>query len=357
MNSLPSRWRGPLLLGAAGMAAAFLYVQARKAQVERQHPPAGKFVEVDGVRLHYLEQGQGPTVVLLHGNGVTADDFALSGVLDALSERYHVIAFDRPGFGYSERPGGTSWTPEVQARLFYQALHQLRVERPIVLGHSWGTLVALAMALEFPRYVRGITLVGGYYYPGPRLDAVLGGLPALPVLGQLWRYTLAPLLGRLMWPRLAQHMFAPAPVPRRFAALDGAAARPAGRERPGSSVHGARRRPPGQALPRADPAGEPDCGRRRPHHRSRPAQPPAAPRTGPQRSAHGTRHRPHGPLRPYRRDYGGGGPGVGRSGGQHRAAHRGRGVRGPDPALVFPFVPAIRGARRLPLAAPPRSPS
>jgi len=219
MNSLPSRWRGPLLLGAAGMAAAFLYVQARKAQVERQHPPAGKFVEVDGVRLHYLEQGQGPTVVLLHGNGVTADDFALSGVLDALSERYHVIAFDRPGFGYSERPGGTSWTPEVQARLFYQALHQLRVERPIVLGHSWGTLVALAMALEFPRYVRGITLVGGYYYPGPRLDAVLGGLPALPVLGQLWRYTLAPLLGRLLWPRLAQHMFAPAPVPQRFDAL------------------------------------------------------------------------------------------------------------------------------------------
>jgi pimeloyl-ACP methyl ester carboxylesterase len=205
-----------MLLGAAGMAAAFLYVQARKAQVEQQHPPAGKFVEVDGVRLHYLEQGEGPSVVLLHGNGLSADDFALSGVLDALGGRYHVIAFDRPGFGYSERPGGTSWTPEAQAHLIYQALHQLRVERPIVLGHSWGTLVALAMALNYPRYVRGIALVGGYYYPGPRIDAALGALPALPVLGQLWRYTFAPLLGRLMWPRLAKKMFAPAPVAERF---------------------------------------------------------------------------------------------------------------------------------------------
>lgn len=212
-------WRTPLLVGAAGLAASFLYVQARTAAVEKAHPPAGKFVEVDGVRLHYLEQGSGPVLVLLHGNGVTSNDFVLSGLFDAASAHYRVIAFDRPGFGYSERPAGTVWTPEAQAKLIYQALHTLHIERPIVVGHSWGTLVSLALALDYPRYVRAIGLIGGYFYPNARLDAAILALPATPVLGHLWRYTGAPLLGRLMWPRLVKKMFAPAAAPEKFDAL------------------------------------------------------------------------------------------------------------------------------------------
>jgi pimeloyl-ACP methyl ester carboxylesterase len=216
----PPNWRAPALLAtAAGLAASFLYVQAKKAAVERRNPPAGKFVDVDGVRLHYIERGAGPTLVLLHGNGLFADDFEFSGLLDKAAQQHHVIAFDRPGFGYSERPSGTSWTPEAQARLIYRALHEMGVERPIIVGHSWGTMVTLAMALDFPKYVRGIALIGGYYYPSPRVDSALLALPATPVLGHLWRYTAAPLLGRLMWPRLARRMFAPAELPERFRRL------------------------------------------------------------------------------------------------------------------------------------------
>jgi pimeloyl-ACP methyl ester carboxylesterase len=216
----PPSWRTPTLLAAAaGLAASFLYVQAKKAAVERRHPPAGKFVDVDGVRLHYIERGEGPPLVLLHGNGLFASDFEFSGLLDKAAEQYRVIAFDRPGFGYSERPSGTSWTPEAQARLIYRALHELRVERPLIVGHSWGTLVTLAMALDFPKYVRGIALIGGYYYPSPRVDAAILALPATPLLGHLWRYTGAPLLGRMLWPRLAKRMFAPAALPERFRRL------------------------------------------------------------------------------------------------------------------------------------------
>jgi pimeloyl-ACP methyl ester carboxylesterase len=217
---LPTRrespWRTPALLAAAGLAAAFAYVQVKKHAAEEENPPAGKFIDVDGVRLHYIERGEGPALVLLHGNGLFADDFALSGLMDAASRTHRVIAFDRPGFGYSERPSNTSWTPEAQAHLFYNALHELRVERPIVVGHSLGTQVALAMALDFPRYVRAIALVGGYFYPTARLDSALASLPALPVLGQAYRYTLAPLVGRLMWPGLVKHMFTPQPTPERF---------------------------------------------------------------------------------------------------------------------------------------------
>jgi pimeloyl-ACP methyl ester carboxylesterase len=221
--SLPTRrssnWRTPALLAAAGLAASFLYVQAKKKSVERDHPPAGKFIDVDGVRLHYLERGQGPDLVLLHGNVLYANDFDASGLLDRAAEHYHVIAFDRPGFGYSERPPDTAWTPEQQARLIYQALHLLRIERPVVVGHSWGAMVALAMALDFPKYVRGIGLISGYYYPTVRVDAALSAIQATPVLGHLLRYTVAPLEGRMTWPLLVKSMFSPAPTSERFKRL------------------------------------------------------------------------------------------------------------------------------------------
>lgn len=206
-----------LLAGA--LALSMMYVQIRARQAERAHPPQGKFLDVDGVRLHYVERGQGPALVLLHGNGLFSSDFELSGLMDKAAANYRVIAFDRPGFGYSDRPGASSWTPEEQGLLLYKALHQMGIERPILVGHSWGTLVALAMALDFPKYIRGITLVSGYYYPSKRPDVALLSAPALPGIGHLLRHTVAPVLGRLLWPALARRVFAPEPVPARFAQL------------------------------------------------------------------------------------------------------------------------------------------
>lgn len=204
---------------AGALALSMIYVQVMKRQAERDNPPQGRFVDVDGVRLHYTERGSGPALVLLHGNGLFNTDFELSGLLDSAATGYRVIAFDRPGFGYSDRPGTSKWTPEEQALLLYKALHQMGVERPIVVGHSWGTLVALAMALDFPKYIRAITLVSGYYYPSARPDVALLSPPAIPGIGHLLRYTVAPLLGRLMWPGLIKRVFSPEPVPARFEQL------------------------------------------------------------------------------------------------------------------------------------------
>ncbi|MCD2516799.1 hypothetical protein LQ564_10810 [Massilia sp. G4R7] len=84
-----------LVLAGIGLAS-WSYVRAKSRQAEREHPPQGKFVEVDGVRLHYLERGSGPVLVLLHGNGVYTEDFVTSGLLDRAAEHYGVIAFERP---------------------------------------------------------------------------------------------------------------------------------------------------------------------------------------------------------------------------------------------------------------------
>lgn len=205
-----------LILGTAAAAATALWVRHRARRAEREHPPAGQFVEVDGVRLHYVERGQGPVVVLLHGNTVVLQDFIGSGLVDRLSERHRVVAFDSPGFGYSERPRDRVWTAQAQAEILHRAFVRLGLERPVVVAHSWGTLIALAMALEHPDTVRGLVLVSGYYYPTLRLDVPLAAPPAIPVLGDAMRYTVTPVLARLLLKSTVKLMFWPRPVPGDF---------------------------------------------------------------------------------------------------------------------------------------------
>src|SRR4051794_10026314 len=213
-----SRAGAVLAAGAAALAAAALYNTLRTRRTEREHPPAGRFVEVDGVRLHYLERGAGPPVVLLHGNVVTVEDWVLSGVLDRVAARHRVVAFDRPGYGHSDRPRGSAWTAAEQADLLRKALWRLGVERPVVVGHSWGTNAALALALADPAAVRGLVLVSGYYEPTLRADALLVAPAAVPVLGDGLRHTVSPPLGAALLPLVVKGMFAPLPVPERFKA-------------------------------------------------------------------------------------------------------------------------------------------
>jgi pimeloyl-ACP methyl ester carboxylesterase len=209
-------WLVPALAGtAAALGAAAVYNVQRARAAERKHPPIGRFLTVDGVRLHYIERGQGEPVVLIHGNGTMIQDFTSSGLVDSLSKRYRVIVFDRPGYGYSSRPRGT-WTPRAHARLFEKALRRLGVERATVLGHSWGTMVAVALALGSPDLVRSLVLVSGYYFPTLRADVLLLSPPAIPVVGDVMRYTVSPLAAGLARPALIRRVFEPDPVPERF---------------------------------------------------------------------------------------------------------------------------------------------
>jgi pimeloyl-ACP methyl ester carboxylesterase len=108
------------------LAASAMLNRVLAKRAERRNSPMGQFITVDGVRLHYLERGGGTPLVLLHGNGSMIQDFESSGLIDLAAKTYRVIAFDRPGFGYSERPRSTVWTPAAQADLINAALMQIR---------------------------------------------------------------------------------------------------------------------------------------------------------------------------------------------------------------------------------------
>jgi len=134
------------------------------AAVRRAFPPIGQFVEVDGLRVHYWEKGEGQPLVLVHGASGNLRDWTFD-IADRLAEDYRVIAFDRPGLGYTDRPAKDGWDPMVQARVLAAATRKLGARRPIVVGHSWGGALAVGWALAYPEETRGIVPVSAVTIP------------------------------------------------------------------------------------------------------------------------------------------------------------------------------------------------
>ena len=173
--------RRTFLLGSGATAATVAACGGARplaiddATAEADYPPLGRIVEVDGLKVHAAEAGEGgPPVILLHGASVNLRDWTY-GLLPWLAERRRVVAFDRPGFGYSER-AGDGWTPVRQARHLAKAARALGIERPIVVGHSWGAAVALAWALEHPDDVTGVVSVSGATMPWGAAASVASAL-------------------------------------------------------------------------------------------------------------------------------------------------------------------------------------
>ncbi|MFN3209580.1 MAG: alpha/beta fold hydrolase [Roseovarius sp.] len=182
-----------LLSSCAGLAG----VKERSA--EETHPPLGRIVEVDGTRVHVWIKGSGPDVVLIHGAGGNLRDFTFD-LAKRLTPRYRVIAFDRPGLGYTDRLpgyGGLGSTrgesPREQAALLQKAARQVGVRRPVVVGHSFGGAVALAWGLNAPQDTSALVLLAGVSNPWPGelgtfynlTGTALGGAAAVPLITAL----------------------------------------------------------------------------------------------------------------------------------------------------------------------------
>jgi len=158
----------------AGVAATEWQAGRREARAIAEFPPEGRIVEVDGRRVHAVTRGSGPDLVLIHGASGNSRDFTWRFV-GLLTDRYRVTAFDRPGQGYTDRaaPGldgpfaTRGESPAEQADLLRAAAAQLGIERPIVLGHSYGGSVAMAWALADPEGVAAVVDVSGATMPWP----------------------------------------------------------------------------------------------------------------------------------------------------------------------------------------------
>lgn len=202
-----------LALATGGLAS---WSQAIARRIEAEFPPVGAFAQVDGVRLHFIDIPAGdradlPTLVFLHGASGNARDLA-GAFAEPLNGRARMIFPDRPGAGYSGRGDGLA-TPDSQAALIARLLTQIGVEKAVLVGHSLGGAVALALALDHPQLVAGLLLVAPVSHPWPgRGVSWYYDMANLPLLGPLFAYTLAPLAGERRYGAAVGEVFSPDPV-------------------------------------------------------------------------------------------------------------------------------------------------
>lgn len=197
-----------ILAGALAVAAALpLLAWLTRRCVETRVPPCGRFVEVAGTRLHYQDRGEGPVVVLLHGLGGNLRHF--HRLAARLSAHCRVIAVDSPGCGYSRRLGGGRLPLRGQAALLAAFFERLALEPALLVGHSLGGALALAVALDHPARVRGLVLLAGLSQPvrlkGPAIRS--------PLLQALFAWTLLAPVGLLLHRAALRTAFAPEAVP------------------------------------------------------------------------------------------------------------------------------------------------
>src|SRR6266404_7513448 len=148
-----------VLIVAVIVAGLVWFAGNTERKVEAAVPPCGQFIEIDGQRLHYIDtRGTRPAVVMIHGLGGTLWNYtyALSG---KLSGEFRVIAVDRPGSGYSARPDDAPATLSAQAATLAKFMRALGLKQPLLVGHSLGGALSLAIALDHPDCAGALALI------------------------------------------------------------------------------------------------------------------------------------------------------------------------------------------------------
>jgi len=189
------------LIGA--LAAYSAWAGCRVAQL---FPPSGAFITLDGefegLRLHYVELGQTQPgiapVILIHGASGNLRDMQES-LSSELAKETRVVAFDRPGHGWSGRGHHPDIAnPAVQARALRAAAQKLGLKEPVLLGHSWGASVAAAWALDAPEDLSGLLPLSGALYPWKGSVSWYHSVVRTPLAGPVFIRTLMVPGGKLL---------------------------------------------------------------------------------------------------------------------------------------------------------------
>lgn len=209
------------------LALAAIATLVGTRMIERAHPPAGRFVDVSGGRLHIVDLDRRPQpggdapLLLIHGASGNLEDMRLA-LGERLSARYRVILVDRPGHGWSDRSGDPeAASPAHQAAMLSEILDHLGIDRAVVVAHSWAGTVATALALDHPDKVAGLVLLAPVSHPWPGGIAWYYHVAAAPLFGSLFAYTLALPLGELLLGATVAVVFAPQTAPADYVARTG----------------------------------------------------------------------------------------------------------------------------------------
>ncbi|MCO5397318.1 alpha/beta fold hydrolase [Ralstonia soli] len=207
-----------IVLGVIALAVlapvAFTFFIARR--VTKGFPPEGKFVDVGGDRVHYTDRGAGPAIVFVHGLCGNLRNFAYMD-LQRLAQSHRVIVIDRPGAGRSVRGADSTANIYAQARMVAQCIQKLGLDKPVLVGHSLGGAIALAVGLNHPQVIRRLALIA----PLTHLESTSPGafkglvLPS-PLMRKLVSWTLAIPMSIINARKATDVVFAPESMPKDF---------------------------------------------------------------------------------------------------------------------------------------------
>jgi pimeloyl-ACP methyl ester carboxylesterase len=124
-------------------------------------PKDASYIEVEGARVRYIDKGEGPPVVLVHGFASSLENW--DAVVPVLVKKHRVIAMDLKGFGWTDRPDG-DYSPWAQAKIVRALMDRRGIDRAAIVAHSWGSSIALALALGAPERVTRIALYDAWVY-------------------------------------------------------------------------------------------------------------------------------------------------------------------------------------------------
>ena len=194
---------------------------AAARRIEEIVPPQGGFLDIDGERLHVLDKGAGPPMVMIHGLGGQLGNFTHS-LVDRLCKDFRIVAVDRPGSGYSTRSAKSSAGVRAQAERLAKAIRVLKLERPLIVGHSLGGAVALAIALDHPDCASALALIAPWTHPVASPPMVFRALAIRsPLLRRVVAWTLATPASLLARNLAINEVFAPEAPPPDFAVAAG----------------------------------------------------------------------------------------------------------------------------------------
>jgi pimeloyl-ACP methyl ester carboxylesterase len=210
-----------LFLLFMSLVGLVLFAAFSNKKAEQLLPPAGSFAKLGSTRLHYVDQGQGPAIVMIHGIAGNLQNFTF-GLATPLAQTHRVICIDRPGYGYSKRSFNADTSLEAQADIIVSLLDHLQIESAVFVGHSLGGTISLAAAQRHPDRVRALALIAPLTHlpeahipafkaldlPSPLIRFILGWTLAIP--GTLYRMSLS-----------LKIIFGPERAPRDFAIRGG----------------------------------------------------------------------------------------------------------------------------------------
>ena len=203
-------------LGAV-VLAVLVYGELYAVWASNKYPPTGQLVSHQGGRLHVRLLGEGTEhqpVLMIHGASANGRAF-LDTIVPELVDEFELIIPDRPGHGHSTRPRN-AWRLDVQAEAMVRALDHAGTEKAMIVAHSFGSAVAMRVALDYPDRVAGIVLLAPATHPWPGKTNIHNRLVANPVYGPLYA-RIAPLAGPLLAPAGIENVFSPQAPPANYA--------------------------------------------------------------------------------------------------------------------------------------------